>query len=165
MNTKTAPQPRRKKSSYICPSCGGTDTLKSHWSGETGTRRGFYEGPWIECTNCALQGPKKIWDEMVNRSNMIQLALNKDVNATTRYDRYAILIARFNTDMFRELVANDAKKGDFLEWKPDDQGAIDELSHHYHKLVVAIGNRERKKVAEFCADMGNIAMGIKRNLG
>jgi hypothetical protein len=62
-------------------------------------------------------------------------------------------IARMNA----ELVAN-AHKGDWTTWLPSQAELGDELWHHYRKLLSALAGNERARVAEYSADLANLAM-------
>lgn len=59
--------------------------------------------------------------------------------------------------MDKELLSN-AHKGDWSTWKPDRMACMDELFHHLRKLVRAIRLNDKERVAEFSADLANIAM-------
>ena len=66
------------KLTHVCPACGSTEIQKLSWSGEVGPEEDedFYSGPWMECLDCALQGPKLCWDKMARRRLDIQAALS-----------------------------------------------------------------------------------------
>lgn len=64
---------------------------------------------------------------------------------------------KFFARMNRELRVN-ASKGNWSTWKPDRMTCMDELHHHLRKLGRAIRLNDKDRVAEFCADLANIAM-------
>lgn len=101
---------------------------------------------------------------MVRNRNNAELALNIP-RLTDQERRYLDLIGLFGQKMFRELKANDRKKGDFSEWLPDPPQAISELEHHFTKLICAINNGKKLEVSEYCADLANIAVAVDKSLG
>ena len=153
-----------KKFLAICPGCGSDDTTECRWSGELSGGDREYEGPWIECNDCGLQGPKAVWRHMAARRSDLQRALGLDGLAGREMD-YLRAIEAFSEKMFRELKANDSEKGNFLDWKPTATGAKSELEHHFHKLVIALNNHKKHDITEFAADLANIALAIDLALG
>lgn len=60
--------------------------------------------------------------------------------------------------MRKELHANSGK-GDRDGWlKMSIKEAINEVSHHGHKLEMAVSARDYPQIAEHCADVANCAM-------
>jgi len=59
--------------------------------------------------------------------------------------------------MDKELQSN-ASKGDWKAWNPDRMTCMDELHHHLRKLGRAIRLNDKERIAEFCADIANVAM-------
>jgi hypothetical protein len=59
--------------------------------------------------------------------------------------------------MDKELQGN-ASKGDWKAWNPDRMLCMDELHHHLRKLGRALRLNDKDRVAEFCADLANVAM-------
>lgn len=151
---------------HVCPACGSTEMQKVQWSGQIGPEgNDEYVGLWIECLACGLQGPKAVWDRMAKRRENIQRALSIDTGVSVQQQRYMAMIEGFGLKMFRELAANDAKKGDFTNWKPGKTNAASELEHHFNKLKGSIVINRRHKITEHCADLANIVMGIDASLG
>ncbi len=156
---------KEPKPPYICPACGSTRTAKVSWSGQIGENgQDEYQGLWVECLDCGLQGPKKVWDHMAKRRTDLGRALDI-ADPSDHQKRYMEAIELFGQKMFRELAANDPKKGDFLAWAPSAEQASSELEHHFWKLMGGIRRGKKLEVSEFAADMGNIAMAIDRQLG
>ena len=151
---------------YVCPACGSAEMSECHWSGQIGHNgEDEYQGWWIECLGCGLQGPEKVWTRMAKRRSDIRRALGLTDPATEHQQQYMVAIEEFGQLMFRELVANDPKKGDFLTWAPTKDQAVSELEHHFFKIVGALNRGKKTEVTEYSADMGNIAMAVARQLG
>jgi len=156
---------KEHKPPYVCPACGSDQTAKCDWSGQIGQDgQSEYSGLWIECLGCGLQGPKRVWDRMAKRRADIQRALGI-IDPTDHQKRYMVAIEEFGQKMFRELVANDPKKGDFLTWAPPTHQAVSELEHHFLKLVGGMNRGKKFEISEYAADLGNIALAIDRHLG
>lgn len=71
----------------------------------------------------------------------------------------------FVARMDRELEANTAKKGPWRDWQGTRENVINELRYHVDKLEEALevdepwhDPWEPEKVAEYAADVANIAM-------
>lgn len=90
---------------------------------------------------------------------------SKQVSGTYRTRAYQAEITGFGLKMLAELKANDAKKGDFLTWKPTQGEAVSELEHHVVKLIGAINRKDKQCVSEYSADIANTVMGINRTFG
>jgi hypothetical protein len=148
---------------YVCPACGGTETQKVQWSGEIGPGgENDYNGWWIECLACGLQGPKPVWDRMARRRQDIQRALN----LSDQDRRYTSAIEGFGQKMFRELKARDLHTGgNLLAWQPGNDEATAELKHHCEKLIYALTRERKEEVTEFAVDLANVAMLLDANRG
>ncbi|MFZ4776798.1 MAG: hypothetical protein ACOYM3_15615 [Terrimicrobiaceae bacterium] len=72
-------------------------------------------------------------------------------------DTAVVASPEFFRRMDRELQGN-ASKGDWKAWKPDRMLCMDELHHHLRKLGRALRLNDKDRVAEFAADLANIAM-------
>jgi hypothetical protein len=153
-----------KKFLPICPACGSEDTTECDWSGEIGEPPQDYEGPWIECKGCGMRGPKIVCKMLMRRRSDFEKALGLE-NLSAHDRAYMLAIERFGQRMFCELKANDARKGNFLDWKPGTNDAPSELGHHYHKLVIAIQKGKKHRISEFSADMANVVMAIALTQG
>ncbi len=75
------------------------------------------------------------------------------------------MIEAFGLKMFRELKANDASKGNFLNWRPKRSNAQYELEHHFGKLTANIKCGKKHAISESCADLANVVMAIDGSLG
>lgn len=150
---------------YTCPGCGSTNTNKCNWSGEISGGEAEYSGLWIECLDCGLQGPKAVWDRMAKRRADIQRALGTVQPGNEHQQRYSAVIEEFGQKMYRELVANDPEKGDFLHWVPSPAQAVSELEHHFFKLVGGVNRGKKFEISEYAADLANIAMRIDQHFG
>lgn len=159
---------KKARFEHVCPGCGSTEIQTVDWSGQIGKDgKDEYCGLWMECLACALQGPKPVWDRMAKRRAEIQRALTTSgVEALPpQHQGYMQMIEGFGLKMFRELKANDATKGNFLNWKPKKGEAVPELEHHFVKLTAALGGKKKHQVSESCADMANVVMAIDASLG
>lgn len=154
---------RKKAPIDICPGCGGTRTTENKGSIEL--ENGFYDGPWIVCEQCGLQGPRTIWDNMVKLRQVTYSTNGHSSAEEIRHTAYSAVIRVFGDKMLRELIANDPQKGDFLAWRPGADQAGSELEHHFVKLIAALPTGQRKAISEHCADLANIALAIDRHLG
>lgn len=77
-------------------------------------------------------------------------------------------IEAFGHKMLKELLANDAQKGNFSDWKPGREQAQKELEHHFLKLFAAIQARNatsKARITECAADLANVILVIERSLG
>jgi hypothetical protein len=70
--------------------------------------------------------------------------------------RFASL--EFFRRMDKELQIYACRKGSWLAWKPDRATCMAELNYHLAKLGRAIQLNDKERVAEFCADLANVAM-------
>lgn len=152
------------KFSYVCPGCGNAEVSECEWSGETRGGTDEYQGAWIECVACAMQGPKMVWDKMARRRADMEVAMGL-ADLPPHEKRYLEAIEAFGRKMFRELRSNDPKKGDFMAWSPKKEDALSELTHHVMKLESALNLCKKMAVTEYCADLANVVMGIDSSLG
>lgn len=72
--------------------------------------------------------------------------------------------AEFTALMEMELRHNDHKR-DWRLWRPSAIEALNELSHHQSKVIQAIADGKPGEVAEYTADIANIAMKIEECFG
>lgn len=79
---------------------------------------------------------------------------------------YSHALGKYVEQMMFELLQNHDKKGNFLDWKPQNAGEmIVYLDEHYLKLQEALKAGDVEKVTEYAADCGNILMLIERRFG
>lgn len=76
----------------------------------------------------------------------------------------ALVRPEFVCGMEAELRAN-AEKGDWRTWNPTPLQALAEMQHHEAKLMKALAGGDCERVAEYCADIANIAMKIDERFG
>lgn len=87
----------------------------------------------------------------------------KTMTMAERHKAYAWHIKRFTRKMLIELVKNDARKGNFLNWKPMAADGMSELDHHVVKLRAALKEGDPDTITEYCADIANIVMAIDKS--
>jgi hypothetical protein len=78
-------------------------------------------------------------------------------NPTVIRETAVLASPEFFRRMDKELQSN-ASKGDWKAWKPDRMLCLRELTHHLNKLIRAVYLNDHERVAEFCADLANVAM-------
>jgi hypothetical protein len=146
---------------YICPACGSSRAFQIEHD-KPGLRPAS-ESEMLLCLDCGMRGPKRVWKAW--RSKLVKLYRVATPESRERQPRYLKAIQSFGWKMLRELIANDAKKGDFSVWKPDKAQACRELEHHLLKLLGAIQHQDPVRVTETAADLANVALAVERSLG
>jgi len=177
---------KTRMTGHVCMACGSTEKISCDWSGEL-KKCGNYEGPWIECCGCGLQGPAAVWNAMAEMRSRYGLPMESWTALIHRCGltlqvpckassgapmtpkggskEYEPLVQAFAAKMLVELRANDPEKGSFLAWSPNEEQAFMELEHHVMKIAGALNRKVPEKISEHAADISNICMAIDRVFG